>query len=397
MTEKEFVRMVKEVNGRVFLVGGYVRDFFLGKNPKDKDYVITGVTEEMFKRLFPFSEKVGNSFPVYLLDIDGESCEIAFARKERKVGTGYKGFEVLSSSDITIEEDLYRRDTTMNSIAMELPNRNIIDPYNGIFDIKSKIIKATSIHFLEDPIRAVRASRQASQHGFMIENETYKLMNLCKEELKLEPTERILEELKKVLLSNNPSIFFKALIKADLLDILFFELNLVYENDKDFFFELLNKLDNVKVGYYDKKFVQIIRFIILINSFRRLYSVQKSLDLLDRFNKRITLPNSWIKIAKFFLENVNRNDCFDTVQIDYIIKIILDLKKLQIPTNVIHCIFKSLFDLVPKFILNFDSILKILLSVSGNDSPKNLIGKDIGLWILKRREELLKDNAELIF
>lgn len=292
MTEKEFVRMVKEVNGRVFLVGGYVRDFFLGKNPKDKDYVITGVTEEMFKRLFPFSEKVGNSFPVYLLDIDGESCEIAFARKERKVGTGYKGFEVLSSSDITIEEDLYRRDTTMNSIAMELPNRNIIDPYNGIFDIKSKIIKATSIHFLEDPIRAVRASRQASQHGFMIENETYKLMNLCKEELKLEPTERILEELKKVLLSNNPSIFFKALIKADLLDILFFELNLVYENDKDFFFELLNKLDNVKVGYYDKKFVQIIRFIILINSFRRLYSVQKSLDLLDRFNKRITLPNS---------------------------------------------------------------------------------------------------------
>lgn len=208
MTELEFVNIIKSLEGRVFLVGGAVRDIFLNKKPKDRDYVISGVLERDFIHAFPESEKVGNSFPVYLVDIDGEMSEIAFARKERKVGEGYHGFEVSFDPSITIEEDLYRRDTTMNSIALELPDYIIIDPFNGKKDIEDRIIRATSKYFLQDPVRALRAARQAAQHDFSIDKETYVMMFMCKNELANEPTERIMLELDKSFKAEKPSMFF---------------------------------------------------------------------------------------------------------------------------------------------------------------------------------------------
>ena len=110
---------VRSCGGRIFIAGGWVRDKLRGAVPKDKDYVISGLAEALFCRAFPEAVKVGKSFPVYLLSIGGQDCEIAFARTERKTGAGYRGFAVSYDESVTIEEDLYRRDTTMNSMQRE--------------------------------------------------------------------------------------------------------------------------------------------------------------------------------------------------------------------------------------------------------------------------------------
>ena len=117
MTEGEFATAVREAGGQVFIVGGWVRDRLRGAVPSDKDYVVTGLAEDAFIAVFPGAKRVGRGFPVYLLEVGGDTCEIAFARRERKTGPGYRGFEISARPDITIEDDLYRRDTTMNSMA----------------------------------------------------------------------------------------------------------------------------------------------------------------------------------------------------------------------------------------------------------------------------------------
>ena len=94
MTEQEFIIKIESINGKAYLVGGAVRDLVLGIEPKDRDYVITGVSKDDFELIFNNPERVGNSFPVYLIEIDKELCEVAFARRERKHGIGYKGFKV---------------------------------------------------------------------------------------------------------------------------------------------------------------------------------------------------------------------------------------------------------------------------------------------------------------
>ena len=117
MKEEEFAANLKVIGAEVYIVGGWVRDYLRGAKPKDKDYLLCGCREEDFTKLFPKAVKVGKSFPVYLLRIEGENCEVAFARRERKQGQGYRGFAVEFGPEVTVEEDLYRRDTTMNSMA----------------------------------------------------------------------------------------------------------------------------------------------------------------------------------------------------------------------------------------------------------------------------------------
>ena len=128
MTETAFVAQIRSAGARVFRVGGCVRDRFRGVPAKDVDYVLTGMTEERLCTLFPRAEKIGRSFPVYHVRVDGVRREVALARRERKTGMGYRGFDVVFDPSVTIEEDLYRRDTTMNAMALELPSGELLDP-----------------------------------------------------------------------------------------------------------------------------------------------------------------------------------------------------------------------------------------------------------------------------
>ena len=140
MTELEFAKKINEMGGTAYLVGGAVRDKFRGVTAHDKDYCITGVTENIFAENFPTALKFGKSFPVYSVMIDGKNCEIAFARTEKKFGTGYHGFKINFSADVKIEQDLFRRDTTINAMAIDILRDEIIDPFNGRADVANKKI-----------------------------------------------------------------------------------------------------------------------------------------------------------------------------------------------------------------------------------------------------------------
>lgn len=237
MTEMEFASRIKAKNGTAYIVGGAVRDLIIGRPSHDKDYVVTGITEEDFISLFPTVAKVGQSFPVYLATIDSVSCEVAFARTERKSGHGYHGFVVSFDPSVTIEEDLYRRDTTMNAMAIDLITGNLVDPYDGKSAILSKTIKAVSHHFLDDPVRSLRAARQAAEHGFNISEDTLKMMVESKEELKTVTSERFFKELEKALKSAHPEIFFKYLKETDLMSVCF-----PFISDVDTSIEILKKV-----------------------------------------------------------------------------------------------------------------------------------------------------------
>ena len=139
---------------KIYKVGGSVRDKILGKLAQDNDYVVVGATvKEMLEQGY---KQVGKDFPVFLHPETNE--EYALARKERKTSSGHKGFDFNFEKDVTLEEDLYRRDLTINAIA-EDKDGNLIDPFNGLEDIKRKKLKAVSKAFSEDPLRALRVAR----------------------------------------------------------------------------------------------------------------------------------------------------------------------------------------------------------------------------------------------
>lgn len=222
MTEMiNFAKNIEEMGGRAYIVGGFVRDLIIGVESHDKDILVTGIEKDLFEKKFPMAFESGNQFPVYRMEIDDEVMEIAFARKEKSIGGGHNDYQVVFTKNITVEEDLYRRDLTMNSMAMDILSNVIVDPFGGKNSIEKGVISATSKHFLEDPLRALRAARQAAKVHMTIDDETIEMMASCHDRILEVPMERIVDELKKALSADCPSEFFQALKKAEILDVCF--------------------------------------------------------------------------------------------------------------------------------------------------------------------------------
>ena len=217
---KEIAKTINLNGGNLYLVGGAVRDELLGIKNHDEDYSVTGISFEEFKKLFPMAYVRGKDFPVFSID----NKEFAIARKERKIGIGHKDFDVETDKKITIEQDLERRDITINAIAKEVLTGKIIDPFGGIEDLKSKKIRAVSSHFEEDPLRVYRVARFASQFDFKVDENTIKMMTSLKNELTSLSVERVYNEFSKALLTEKPSIFFDVLKQANVLDVHFKEI-----------------------------------------------------------------------------------------------------------------------------------------------------------------------------
>lgn len=194
---------------QVYQVGGAVRDELLGLPVQDRDYVVVGATpEEMVKQGF---RPVGKDFPVFLHPRTHE--EYALARTERKTARGYKGFQVHAEPEVTLEQDLARRDLTINAIARDDAGR-IIDPYHGVSDIKSGILRHVSRAFVEDPVRILRLARFAARfEQFSIAPETLELMRemVCNGEVDALVPERVWQELAKGLMERRPSRMFQTL------------------------------------------------------------------------------------------------------------------------------------------------------------------------------------------
>ena len=194
---------------QVYLVGGAVRDELLGIAVKDKDFVVVGTTpEEMIAAGF---KPVGKDFPVFLHPKTHD--EYALARTERKTAKGYKGFVVHASPEVTLEEDLARRDLTINAIAKDSAGK-FIDPYNGLADIQSKTLRHVSDAFAEDPVRILRAARLSARfQDFSLAPETNQLMQqmVAAGEVDALVAERVWQELAKGLMEDKPSRMFDVL------------------------------------------------------------------------------------------------------------------------------------------------------------------------------------------
>lgn len=232
---------------KIYLVGGAVRDSFLKLPIKDRDWVVVGGTKKML--LEKNFQQVGKDFPVFLHPETHE--EYALARTERKSGKGYTGFQTDYNSNITLEEDLRRRDLTINAIAQD-KHGNFIDPFQGRKDIKYRLIRHVSKSFIEDPLRVLRTARFAASlaHlGFQIVKETIDLMRLMvkRNELSYLTSNRIWNETEKAFKTSNPHVYFQVLYSCEALQFFFPNINLLYE--KKYFFDL-NILKNLCDKYF---------------------------------------------------------------------------------------------------------------------------------------------------
>lgn len=210
---------------KIYSVGGSVRDEYMGKDPHDHDYVVVGSThEEMIARGFI---EVGMGFPVYLHPQTHE--EYALARTEKKKGDGYRGFEVQFSPETTLEEDLGRRDLTVNAIAKD-EDGNFIDPYSGRVHIDMKVLRhVTDDGFVEDPVRVLRVARFLARFGpeWSIARGTINLMKEMVDTgmMKHLTVERVMKEMETALMTRNPELFFEVLVEVGALKDIFPELD----------------------------------------------------------------------------------------------------------------------------------------------------------------------------
>ena len=301
---------------KTYLVGGAVRDKLLGKEPHDKDYVVVGSTvEEMLSLGFI---QVGKDFPVFLHPETGE--EYALARTERKTGDKHTDFSFEFSSNVTLEDDLIRRDFTINAMAMDIETGEIIDYFNGKQDLKNKILRAVRPEtFVEDPLRVLRGCRFAAQLNFEISSETMELFKQMVNDGMLEhlTAERVWKETEKALtLGYNSEKYFELLNECGALKVLMPEV-----------YRLVNTPEQVKYHPSGNTFKHtmialtrvknensLIKFNVLCHDFGKGVTPadilpkhsghdERGIAEIDSFCDRLKVPNNYREFAKTFCKN----------------------------------------------------------------------------------------------
>lgn len=282
----------------VYLVGGTVRDNILGIEPKDLDFLVVGCTD--LNKLISILSKygkvdiVGQSFGVLKLTINGETYDIAIPRKESKTGNGHTDF-IVETENVTLIDDLYRRDFCFNSIAYDIVNDKYIDPYNGISDIENKSIRATNPDaFIEDSLRILRAIQFSTRFGFNIDYDTSNLIFQNKHNLKYISIERVIIELDKIYYKGNIKLGFELLFYYNILNKNIHNL-LIKDiiSRADFYFvlnnsDIIDKLDNETKN--------------VINDIKKLYKLS-NIQLSNLFP-------TYIRMELFTILNKNTNIMF---------------------------------------------------------------------------------------
>ena len=212
---------------KIYTVGGAVRDELLGEPVQDRDYVVVGATPEEMVRLG--YKPVGKDFPVFLHPETKE--EYALARTERKTARGYHGFAFHAAPDVTLEQDLERRDLTINALAKDEKGR-IIDPFHGARDLEAGVLRHVSPAFAEDPVRILRVARFAARFDFSIAPETLELMRVMAENGEVDALvpERVWQELSRGLMERHPALMFEVLHETGALRRIIPEIELLYED-----------------------------------------------------------------------------------------------------------------------------------------------------------------------
>jgi tRNA nucleotidyltransferase (CCA-adding enzyme) len=297
---------------KIFLVGGAVRDRLLKRPVTERDWVVVGASiDEMLAQGF---QQVGKDFPVFLHPQSKE--EYALARTERKSGKGYTGFAVNADPSITLEEDLSRRDLTINAIAQD-DKGNLIDPFNGQDDINNKLLRHVSLAFAEDPLRVLRVARFAARYahlGFSVADETLVLMRemVNAGEVNYLTPERVWKETQRALTEKNPEVYFSVLRDCGALKVLFSEIDALfgvpqtatYHPEIDTGVHCLMSLQQA-VKLSDDP---LIRFATLIHDLgkaatpaeilpRHIGHEERSLPLIETLCQRIKCPNDYKELS----------------------------------------------------------------------------------------------------
>ncbi|GDY27159.1 multifunctional CCA protein [Agarivorans sp. Toyoura001] len=301
-----------------YLVGGAVRDQLLGLPIKDRDHVVVGASPEQMLQLG--YKQVGKDFPVFLHPHSQQ--EYALARTERKQGSGYTGFSCYFAEDVTLEDDLLRRDLTVNAIA-RAESGALIDPYGGQADLHAKLLRHVSPAFVEDPLRVLRVARFAARFyhlGFSVAEDTLVLMREIADsgELNFLTPERIWMELEKALHSESPQVFFEVLQAANALEILFPELHNLFgvpaspkwHPEIDSGIHTLMVIEQSAKHNYSNQ----VRFAALCHDYGKALTPQeklpshpghgpKGLKLIKAFCQRIKVPNDYRDLALLVAEH----------------------------------------------------------------------------------------------
>ena len=298
---------------KIYLVGGAVRDELLGLTVHERDWVVVGAQPQ---ELLDLGYKpVGKDFPVFLHPKTNE--EYALARTERKTGPGYRGFDTRFSPDVTLEQDLERRDLTINAIAKDVDTNTLIDPFGGERDVRDRTLRHVSNAFVEDPVRVLRAARFAARFaplGFTVAPETMQLMReiAARGELQALVSERVWQEMHKALLMPAPWKFFEVLREAHALPIIFPEIEALFgvpqpekwHPEIDAGIHTLMVLEQATRLSSDP----IVRFAALVHDLgkgttppdewpRHVAHEQRSVPLIQKLCERLRIPNAFRDLA----------------------------------------------------------------------------------------------------
>jgi len=362
---------------RIYKVGGAVRDALLGLEPTDNDWVVVGSTpKEMLSMGY---KQVGKDFPVFLHPDTNE--EYALARKERSTGPGHTAFNFSYSPNVTLEEDLSRRDITINAIAMDDAG-NLIDPFNGKGDLENRIIKHVSDAFIEDPLRVLRVARfyaQLDQFNFEIHPSTQDLLRSLILSLKHLPGERIWQETEKVLMLKNPIPYFE-LIYSYLGYYLGNRQKFLnyfnYFTPSEFYLYFYHRFNAPSYSYFGQyEESKLNPGLSTPESWWSIIGIHlKERSLLDKINKRLKVPRSYKRMSELVFNF--REKYFKKYHK-------LDSK------NKVKNLFQCLERIQPSKDLEFATSVTFL-------AAHNILGNNINLWIpfLKKYSEILPTEDE---
>ena len=329
---------------QTYVVGGAVRDELLGLPVKDRDHVVVGATPEQMIELG--YRPVGKDFPVFLHPKTHE--EYALARTERKVAKGYKGFQVFASPEVTLEEDLARRDLTINAIARTEAGE-LIDPYHGLADLTGKTLRHVSPAFIEDPVRILRVARFAARFtDFSIAPETKDLMQRMVEQGEVDAlvAERVWQELSKGLMEAKPSRMFEALRDCGALKRILPELDRLWgvpqpaqhHPEIDTGVHVMMVLDYAASQHYSLP----VRFAALTHDLgkgttpknilpRHIGHEDRSVNLLHDVCRRLRVPNDCKELAHIVARHHGKVHRVDEMRPDTLVRLLQDTDAFRQP------------------------------------------------------------------
>ena len=388
---------------QVYLVGGAVRDYVLAREVTEHDYVVVGATPEQMLEL-GFSQ-VGADFPVFLHPKTHD--EYALARTERKSGNGYLGFNVHADTTVTLEEDLIRRDLTINAMAIQVNGlfdcgfkqgkfdaRDIIDPYGGLADIQQKKLRHVSAAFAEDPVRVLRLARFASRYaplGFTVDESTTKLTSQMKAagELSHLVAERVWSETSKALTQAWSDIYFDTLFQLNVLDVIMPKLYQASIDNPSQWQLMLSALRMAGEQQADN----VMKFALIATCFKSHQHHNNPTTEYLEFCQGLKVPKNAERLGLFIIEHFDELKNFNYLTAEQLFELLKltnslkDTSLLEQALQVVH-----LYQQVKQTAL-LATIKTQLTQISAKDVASELTGKQIGEAIdklrLQRLEEIL--------